>query len=162
MKITVTLICSPKMRNKERGLHPCRPRSRYFRQRGGRGFDFVGRATRGMTNFTRNKNKIEIYLVVCSLFRISDLRSKIGCISTKQKKLVFIWFCPRFALSLHRQNESSGYPVNIYLMPRGASLDRHYSILIVTSGWLLFFIQLFQISPNILVGSLLKCIKVEN
>ena len=32
------------MRNKERGLHPCRPRSRYLRQRGGKGFDFVGRA----------------------------------------------------------------------------------------------------------------------
>ena len=31
------------MRNKERGLHPCRPRSRYLRQRGGRGFDFVGK-----------------------------------------------------------------------------------------------------------------------
>ena len=39
-----SLICSPKMRNKERGLHPCRPRSRYLRQRGRRGFDFVGRA----------------------------------------------------------------------------------------------------------------------
>ena len=38
-----SLICSPKMRNKERGLHPCRPRSRYLRQRGGRGFDFVGK-----------------------------------------------------------------------------------------------------------------------
>ena len=33
--------CSPKMRNKERGLHPCRPRSRYLRQKGGKGFDFV-------------------------------------------------------------------------------------------------------------------------
>jgi hypothetical protein len=31
------------MRNKERGLHPCRPRSRYLQQREGRGFGFVGK-----------------------------------------------------------------------------------------------------------------------
>ena len=54
------------------------------------------------------------------------------------------WKLLNFFLSLQRQNESSGYPVNIYLMPRGASLDRHYSILIVTSGWLLFFIPFFE------------------
>jgi hypothetical protein len=31
------------MRNKERGLQGCKPRSRYLRQRGGKGFDFVGK-----------------------------------------------------------------------------------------------------------------------
>ena len=40
-----SLICSPKMRNKERGLHPCRPRSRYLRQRGRRGFEFCRKGT---------------------------------------------------------------------------------------------------------------------
>ena len=46
-----------------------------------------------------------------------------------------IWKLREFFLSLHRQNISYGYPV----IPRGASQNRHYSILKATFGWLFIF-----------------------
>ena len=60
---------SPKMRNKERGLHPCRPRSRYLRQRGGKGFDFVGRALHNTSSRLYFSFVISTFFFFCHLDR---------------------------------------------------------------------------------------------
>ena len=55
------------------------------------------KAVEKLLKFNKNENDPGVWH---SLIRTSDLRSKVGCISEKKEKLVFLWFFSRFALPL--------------------------------------------------------------